>query len=172
MLKFVFKVTQRNVFLSSWYQKLYIYIQSLRCFHCFRSSSEEREVSKVRHFPFFKRGYLPQRMVPRVQLGFASGKQAALRTQVSGFYCSVNQFYWIHVFYQCCGAAGGAEIIWDPEAKLNFLINIFCGQFGGCQDEDKLISTSISIVLLFQNSFKCQYMAVAGAGAGAGAENK
>ena len=42
----------------------------------------------------------------------------------------------------------------------------------------KLISTSISIVLLFENSLKCQYMAVAGAGAGseiivkAGAENK
>ena len=37
---------------------------------------------------------------------------------------------------QCCGA--GAEI--------KFLINIFCSQFGGCYDEDKLISTSISIV--------------------------
>ena len=49
---------------------------------------------------------------------------------------------------QCCGAgAGGAEIIWDlePEPKLD----IFCSQFGGCYDEDKLISTSISIVLLF-----------------------
>ena len=55
MLKFVFQVTQRNVFLSSWYQKLYIYIQSLRCFHCFRSSSEEREVSKVcKAFSFFQ----------------------------------------------------------------------------------------------------------------------
>ena len=57
-------------------------------------------------------------------------------------------------------------------AEIKILINIFCSQFGGCYDEDKLISTSIS------NSLKCQYMAVAGAGAGimvkvgAGAENK
>ena len=63
-------------------------------------------------------------------------------------------------------------------AEIKFLINIFCSQFGGCYDEDKLISTSISIVLLFLNSLKCQYMAVAVAGAeimvkvGAGAENK
>ena len=39
----------------------------------------------------------------------------------------------------------------------------FCSQFGECQDKEKLISTSISIVLLFYNSFKWQYMAVAGA---------
>ena len=64
------------------------------------------------------------------------------------------------------------------------LLNIFCGKFGGCQNEEKVIATSISIpvVLVFQNSFtrKCQYMAGAGAGAGAeimaevgaGAENK
>ena len=66
------------------------------------------------------------------------------------------------------------------EAEIKFLINIFCSQFGGCYDEDKLISTSISIVLLFLNSLKCPYMAVAGAGAGAkimvkvgaGAKNK
>ena len=53
-------------------------------------------------------------------------------------------------------------------------------QFGGCQDEEKLISTSISIEQLLQNSFKWQYMAVAGTGDGAeitakgraGAENK
>ena len=76
---------------------------------------------------------------------------------------------------QCCGAgAGGAE------AEIKILINIFCSQFGECYGEDKLISTSISIVILFQNSLKCQYMAVAGAGVGAeimvkvgaGAENK
>ena len=36
-----------------------------------------------------------------------------------------------------------------PGAEIKFLINIFCSQFGGCYDEDKLISTSISIVLLF-----------------------
>ena len=39
------------------------------------------------------------------------------------------------------GAGAGDEI--------KFLINIFCSQFGECYDEDKLISTSISIVLLF-----------------------
>ena len=69
------------------------------------------------------------------------------------------------------GPGAGAEIK---------LINIFCSQFGGCYDEDKFISTSSSIVLLFQNSLKCQYMAVAGAGTGAemmvkvgaGVENK
>ena len=33
--------------------------------------------------------------------------------------------------------------------EIKFLINIFCSQFGGCYNEDKLISTSISIVLLF-----------------------
>ena len=37
-------------------------------------------------------------------------------------------------------------------------------------DEEKLISTSISRVLLLQNSLKWQYMDVAGAGAGAGAK--
>ena len=63
-------------------------------------------------------------------------------------------------------------------AEIKFLINIFCRQFGGCYDEDKLISTSISLVLLFYNSLKYQYMAGAGAGAkimvkvGAEAENK
>ena len=73
------------------------------------------------------------------------------------------------------GAGAGAEI--------KFLINIFCSQFGGCYNEDKLISTSISVVLLFLSileQLKCQYMAVAEAGAGAdimvkvgaGAENK
>ena len=36
-----------------------------------------------------------------------------------------------------------------PGAEIKFLINIFCRQFGGCYDEDKLISSSISIVLLF-----------------------
>ena len=55
-------------------------------------------------------------------------------------------------------------------AEIKFFINIFCNQFGGCYDEDKLISTSIGIVQLFWNSLKCQYMAGAGAGAGAGAE--
>ena len=57
---------------------------------------------------------------------------------------------------------------------------MFCRPFGGCQDEEKLIYTFINTVLLLQNSFKWQYMAVAGAGAGAeimgkagaGAENK
>ena len=34
-------------------------------------------------------------------------------------------------------------------AGIKFVINIFCSQFGGCYDEDKLIFTSISIVLLF-----------------------
>ena len=34
-------------------------------------------------------------------------------------------------------------------AKIKFLINIFCSKFGGCYDEDELISTSISLVLLF-----------------------
>ena len=57
-----------------------------------------------------------------------------------------------------------------PGAEIKFLIYMFCSQFGGCYDEDKLISSSFSIVLLFQNSLKCQYMALAGAGAGAGAE--
>ena len=56
----------------------------------------------------------------------------------------------------------------EPEPKNNF-----CSQFGGCLDEEKLISTSIIIEIL-----KWQYMAVAGAGAEiidkvrAGAENK
>ena len=36
-----------------------------------------------------------------------------------------------------------------PGAEIKFLINIFCSQLRGCYDEDKLISTSISIVLLF-----------------------
>ena len=44
------------------------------------------------------------------------------------------------------------------------------------KNEDKLISISISMVLLFQNSLQCQYMAVAGAGAEimvkVGTENK
>ena len=84
---------------------------------------------------------------------------------------------------QFCGAgARGAEIIWGrgPGAENKFYINIFCSQFGGFQDEEKLISTSISIVLQLQNSFMQQYMDVAGAGAGAeimdkvgtGAKNK
>ena len=60
------------------------------------------------------------------------------------------------------GAGAGAEI--------KYLINNFCNQFGGCYDEEKLISTSISIVILFYNSLKFQYMVVAGAGAGAGTE--
>ena len=60
---------------------------------------------------------------------------------------------------QCCGA-GGAEIILRPEAEIVFIIIIFCSQFGGCYDEEKLISTSISMVLLLQNSLKMQYMAV------------
>ena len=74
-------------------------------------------------------------------------------------------------FKQCSRAgAGGAKIILRPGAgaEIIFIINIFCCQFGGCQVEEKLISTSISMVLLLQNSFKWQYyMAVAGAGAGA-----
>ena len=59
-----------------------------------------------------------------------------------------------------------------------FTITVLCSKFGGCQDEEKLMSTSITMVLLLKNSFKQQYMAVAGAGAeimhkdGAGAENK
>ena len=74
---------------------------------------------------------------------------------------------------QCCGAgAGGSEII--------LVINIYCSQFGGCQDEETLISTSIDMVLSLKNSLKWQYMTGAGAeimdkgGAGAvvGAENK
>ena len=38
-------------------------------------------------------------------------------------------------------------------------------QFGGCQDVGKLIFTSMSIVLLLENSFMWQCMAVAGDGA-------
>ena len=34
-------------------------------------------------------------------------------------------------------------------AEIKFFINIFCSQFGRCYDEDKLISNSISILLLF-----------------------
>ena len=34
-------------------------------------------------------------------------------------------------------------------AEIEFLINMFCSQFGGFYDEDELIYTSISIVLLF-----------------------
>ena len=52
---------------------------------------------------------------------------------------------------QCCGAGtSGTEIILGPgagaRAEIKFLINIFCSQFGGCYDEDKLISTSIRTV--------------------------
>ena len=36
-----------------------------------------------------------------------------------------------------------------PGAGIKFLINIFCRQFGGCYDEEKLISTSIILVILF-----------------------
>ena len=73
---------------------------------------------------------------------------------------------------QRCGAgAGEAKIFLRPGAvagaEIISLIYIFCSPFGGRQDKEKLISTSISMVLLLQNSFKWQYMAVAGAGAGA-----
>ena len=60
------------------------------------------------------------------------------------------------------GAGAGTEII--------FVINIFCIQFSGRWDEEKLISTSISMLLLLKNSFKWQYMAVAGARVGARAK--
>ena len=38
--------------------------------------------------------------------------------------------------------------------EIKFLINMFCSQFGGCYDEDKLISTSISIVLYYRYCFR------------------
>ena len=54
---------------------------------------------------------------------------------------------------QCCGAGSR----WSRNylgpgagAEIKFLINIFCSQFGGCYDEDKLISSSVSIVLHFR----------------------
>ena len=70
-----------------------------------------------------------------------------------------------------CGAgAGGAEIIMRPGAgaEIIFVINIFCSQFGVCQDEEKQISASImqcSTTFILQNSFKWQYIVVAGTGA-------
>ena len=47
--------------------------------------------------------------------------------------------------------------IWSRTRNI-FLINIYCNQFGGCQDEDELISTSTCMELLLLNSFKWQYM--------------
>ena len=80
---------------------------------------------------------------------------------------------------QCYGAgAGGAESFCVPGAgaEIIFLIKIYGTQSGSCEDEEKLISTPISIVLLLYNSFKWQYIAGAGAEildkGGAGAENK
>ena len=77
---------------------------------------------------------------------------------------------------QRCGAGvGGAEIIGDlePEPKTNLNKRFLQS---GCQGEEKLISTSISLVLLLQKSVKQQYMAGAGAEimdkVRAGAENK
>ena len=40
-------------------------------------------------------------------------------------------------------------------AGIILLINIFCSQFRRCKDEEKLISTSIVMVLLIKKSFKC-----------------
>ena len=56
------------------------------------------------------------------------------------------------VLTQCCGA-GGAEIILRPGAgaEIISIINIFCSQFGGCEDEETLNSTSISMVQYYTN---------------------
>ena len=42
------------------------------------------------------------------------------------------------------------KLFWDlqPEPEIN-LINIFCSQFGGCLNEEKVIASSNSIVLVF-----------------------
>ena len=42
-------------------------------------------------------------------------------------------------------------------------MNIFCSHFGGCLAKEKLIFSSISVVLQLQKSFMWQYMAGAGA---------
>ena len=97
-------------------------------------------------------------------------------------------FLLVYRIDQCCGASRSR---WSRNylrsiagTEFIFLINIYSSQFGGCQDEDKLVSTSFGMVLLLQNSFKWQCIAGAGAGdgdgvgakirnnGGAGAENK
>ena len=50
---------------------------------------------------------------------------------------------------QCCGAgAGGDEIILrhGAGAEIIFIIKKNCSKFGGCYNEERLISTSITVV--------------------------
>ena len=69
---------------------------------------------------------------------------------------------WSRNYLRSGAGGGGAEII--------FLINVYCGQFGGCWDKEKQISTSIETYFLWYNynwhstySFKWHYTAKAGA---------
>ena len=51
----------------------------------------------------------------------------------------------------CCGAGAGAGVgagAGAGGAEIILVINIYCSQFGGCKDEETLISTYIGMVLL------------------------
>ena len=128
---------------------------------CWRSNSNNssRLVSSHRQLPVAPRGWAP----------------SGARTHTS------HRSVFIHTVKTVCRSR------WRPNylrpgagvgAKIIFFMNIYCSQFGGCKNEEKLIHTSIGMILLLYNSFKRQYKTGAGAeirdkgGAGVRAENK
>ena len=124
---------------------------------CWRSNSNNssRLVSSHRQLPVAPRGWAP----------------SGARTHTS------HRSVFIHTVKTVCRSR------WRPNylrpgagvgVKIIFFMNIYCSQFGGCKNEEKLIYTSIGMILLLYNSFKRQYKTGAGdkGGAGVRAENK